>query len=198
MWSRHPNPTLTLTLTLALNPHPRPHPRPHPHPKPRPRPDQVDRAAAVRLWRRAIRGGLPGGLPASEVARGAGEAEGGASEVDLLAAQLLDAAAQAQGALLEAAWTEHGARGGREEEAWEGPWQEPWQESAPPAAVWRALPHARAPPPPPQQQPPQPAQEQEPQDMQQERMEAAEQAPPVHMLLPGAPFRNAGFRWRST
>jgi len=154
----------------------------------------VDRAAAVRLWRRAIRGGLPGGLPAAE-------AERGASAVDLLAAQLLDAAAQAQGELLEAAWTEHGARGGREDEAWGGPWQEPWQESAPPAAVWRALPQARAPPPPPPQPPPpppQPAQEQGPQDMQQERMEAAEQAPPVHMLLPGAPFRNAGFRWRST
>ena len=155
----------------------------------------MDRAAAVRLWRRAIRGGLPGGLPAAEAARGAaeaergaGEAEGGAGEVDLLAAQLLDAAARAQGALLEAAWTEHGARGGREE-AWEGP----WQESAPAAAVWRALPQARAP-----QPPPQPAQEQEPQDLQQERMEVAEQAAPVHMLLPGAPFRNAGFRWRST
>ena len=122
------------------------------------------------------------------MARGAGEAEGGASEVDLLAAQLLDAAAQAQGALLEAAWTEHGARGGREET-----WEEPWQESAPPAAVWRALPQAHEPPHEPPPQPPH-EQEQEPQ----ERMEAAEQAPPVHMLLPGAPFRNAGFRWRST
>ena len=132
----------------------------------------VDRAAAVRLWRRAIRGGRPGTVGAIDAERA-----GGASETDLLAAQLLDAVAQGQGALLEAAWTEHGAHGGREE-------------AASPAELWRALP---------QQQPPQEPQEpQEQEQEQEERVEEGEdQAPPMHMLLPGAPFRNAGFRWRS-
>ena len=141
----------------------------------------VDRAAAVRLWRRAIRGGVPGGPPgvhSGGAAEDGGEAEGvgGASETDLLAAQLLDAVAQGQGALLEAAWTEHGAHGGREE-------------TASPAELWRALPQ------PPQEQPHKEQLEQ--QEEQEEEQEGEEQAPPMHMLLPGAPFRNAGFRWRS-
>ena len=126
----------------------------------------VDGAAAVRLWRRAIRGGRPGTVGASE------EGAGGASEVDLLAAQLLDAVAQGQGALLEAAWTEHGAHGG-------------WEETASAAELWRALPQ-------PQEQSQQPQQEEL-----MEEEEEEELAPPMHMLLPGAPFRNAGFRWRS-